>query len=148
MYNPVMLSDLEARWRPLTADEKIVAQALLDDAWSIASAQVPGLPLAVDSNRVPLGVVRATIASMVVRVLRNPEGVRQWSVDDYSETRDASVAGGALYMSPEERNLLALSIGQRRPGAFSVAPAPVQHPRSRGAEYEDDRWPIPPGYRW
>jgi hypothetical protein len=58
---------------------------------------------------------------MALRVLRNPNGVRQWSVDDYSETRDSALSAGSLYVSDDEAALLSGTAARRR-GAFSVAP--------------------------
>lgn len=138
MANPVLLADLEARWRPLADSEKSNAQALLDDAWAIANAQVPLLNSSLDGGNVSPEVVRAVVSAMVIRVLRNPDGVRTWSVDDYSQTRDNSVSAGALYLSPDELALIGASIGQRRRRAFSIAPGGGEVHHSRGAEWPHD----------
>lgn len=145
MGNPVLLDDLEARWRPLLDTEKANAQALLDDAWAIANAQVPMLTSSLDSGGVSPDVVRAVVSAMVIRVLRNPDGVRTWSVDDYSQTRDNSVSAGALYLSEDELALIGASIGRPRRGAFSITPGGGEA-HSRGSEWpygfwsQDHRW--------
>lgn len=141
--NPVLIEDLEARFRPLSEEERPGAQALLDDAWAIANVQLPALSGNVSSGAVSSDVVRAVICAMVLRVLRNPDGVRSWSVDDYSQTRDNSVSSGALYLSDAELALLGTAAGYRRRGAFSVAPAPAQPTRSPYAEFYDG---YAPGY--
>lgn len=163
--SPVVLQDLEARFRPLLGDERTVAQSLIDDAWAIAQAQLPMLATRVDSGQFPLEVVRAVLSAMVIRVLRNPEGVRTWAVDDYSQTRDASVAAGALYLSTDELTLMSASLGSRRPGAFSIAPGGQSDQRAEGGERiygsgygygygpgsgygPDPDWWVDGGYRW
>ena len=119
MANPVLISDLEARFRPLAGTEIAQAQALLDDAWVILLSRRPSLDAEIGDGSVRPDLVRAIVAAMVVRVLRNPNGVRQWSVDDYSETRDNSVAAGSLYVSDDE---MALLNGGASSEAFSIRP--------------------------
>jgi hypothetical protein len=132
----VVVSDIEDRFRPLSPDEVPQAQALLDDAWAIINAQIPLLASTIASQpTAPLGVLRAVLCNMVIRVLRNPNGVKQWAVDDYSETRDSSVSAGSLYLSTDEMALITQSLGNRRRGAFSITPAGDTDPRTEGAEY-------------
>lgn len=104
--NPAIVSDLEARFRPLTEAEKSVAVAQLDDAWAILLASVPTLQARHAAGAVSDALVRSVIAAMVIRVLRNPEGLRTFSSDEASFTRDNAVSGGALYVSAEEAALL------------------------------------------
>ena len=148
MANPVaVVDDLVARWRPLTDAETLTAQALLDDAWAITNAQVPSLAGALEAGTASEGAVRAAICSMVLRVLRNPEGWVQEAVDDWSGRRAEALAAGVLYLSDVELAQIGAAIGQRRRGAFSIAPQPEPPARSPGAE-----WPyvgyINPHSRW
>lgn len=152
MGNPVMIDDLEARFRPLVGIERTVATALLADAWAIANAQLPTLATSLDGGGVPVETVRAVISAMVVRVLRNPEGLKQWSIDDGSFTRDSSVSGGTLYLTADELTLISASLGNRRRGAFSIAPGGEPERHSRGSEYgygyRNPDWYGEDGYRW
>jgi hypothetical protein len=97
MPNPVTVSDLELRFRPLTDTEETAVQYLLDDAWSVLLVTVPDLEDRMTSGTVTEPLASFVVSSMVLRVLRNPNGVRSWSVDDYSETRDNAVSAGTLY---------------------------------------------------
>lgn len=112
MVNPATYSDLEARWRPLSAEEQSVANALLEDAWQILLARVTalsarlGVVAPATSPALDPALVVAVECAMVLRVLRNPDGKRQESIDDYSWTRDNSVSAGTLYVSDEELALL------------------------------------------
>lgn len=121
MPNPVVIADLEARFRPLTDPEQSVAQALLDDAWAILLTRRPSLEQQITDGTVADASVRVVVAAMVLRVLRNPNGVKSWTVDDYSETRDNSLAAGALYVSDDELGLI--SPGGTGDGAFSIRPS-------------------------
>lgn len=104
--NPVVIEDLEERFRPLTELERVPAQAWLDDAWAELTARVPDLVARVADGRTTDALVRRVVSAMVVRVLRNPDAIRQWSVDDASFTRDSLVSSGLLYASAEEVGLL------------------------------------------
>lgn len=115
MDNPAVLADVQARFpREFTAVESRLAATLLDDAWE----DLVSRPLAVESRLEdgslrPALVVRV-IASMVVRVLLNPEGLRQTTraVDDYSQTdlRDSALSTGMLAPTPDELLLLGLPV--------------------------------------
>lgn len=119
MANPVTVADLEARWRPLTFDEQIVAQSLLDDAWAVLAARLTTLDARVTTGAVAAGAVVAVVSAMALRVLRNPEGLVQYnrSIDDYTEggRRADAVADGFLYATSAELALLRpVMTGSRR----------------------------------
>ena len=109
MSNPVIVDDIEARWRPLSIEERTVAEALLDDAWAVVTQQVPGVEarMAAVPQTLSTDLVVKVVAGMVLRVLKNPDGLRQWSVDDASFTRDQALSAGLLYLADTERAELA-----------------------------------------
>lgn len=45
----------------------------------------------------------SVVEDMVVRVLRNPQALRSFAIDDFSGTIDAAISGGQLYLSAGER---------------------------------------------
>lgn len=102
MPNPVIPSDLAARWRPLSVEEEEVAQALIDDAWAVLLARVPGIEARMSAGTLSDALVRKVESAMVLRVLRNPEGLRQFSIDDGSYTRDQALSSGLLYLADNE----------------------------------------------
>lgn len=121
--------DVELRLgRTLTTSEAGQITAWLEDLEAQVLTRVPDLTERVASGAVSDAVVRAVFCSAVIRVLRNPEGLRQHteSIDDYSVTKtiDSSASAGSLYLTDDEWNLLA-------PGssgdAFTIRPysAPV-----------------------
>lgn len=106
MDNPVQVTDLEARFRPLAGQEQAAAADLLADAWEVLHAQVSGLEERIESQQLREGAVKAVIKAMVLRVLRNPDAIRQFTSDDASYVRDNAVSTGLLYATPEELSML------------------------------------------
>lgn len=108
--------------RDLTDVEDLAAAAHLAAASAVMRAVVTDV-----DDRVTAGTLDATIpayvaASMVKRVMLNPEGWRSVaeSIDDYREerTRDQALSDGSLRILGDELELLR---GRRR-GAFSIRP--------------------------
>lgn len=122
LRNPVQVSDLVARFRPLTPQETTNAEAWLVDAWEEVLGKVPNLQARVASGQLRDGQIVRVVAAMVVRVLRNPEALKAWQVDGDSFTRDNLVASGLLFISDEEISLLAGTTTSKA-GAFTIRPA-------------------------
>lgn len=123
----VSVDEVVARWRPLEPAERPVAEALLVDARAILEARVPGLEDRLAAGTVSEALVRSVLTGMVLRVLRNPDGLVQETTDDYSYRRADDVATGALYVSDVELgNLTAATtpVGAGG-GAYSVRPGYV-----------------------
>ncbi|MGN6245117.1 MAG: Gp19/Gp15/Gp42 family protein [Motilibacteraceae bacterium] len=124
--NPAAVSDLVRRWRPLSDSEQIIAASLLDDAWQILLSRVALLQSRLDpadtATTVKLDpkLVVAVETAMVLRVLRNPDGKRQESIDDYSWTRDNAVSAGLLYATDDELAMLAPAGASTN--AFTITP--------------------------
>jgi len=120
--SPVTVADVAARLpRPLSDAEQSFTQSLLDDAWSLAVDSVVDLESRYLSGLVRQDSVVRVLCAMVLRVLRNPEGKKQESIDDYSWTRDNAVSSGLLYLSDDERSQLGSALTVER-GAFTIRP--------------------------
>lgn len=102
MSNPATTSDIEARFRPLTTAEATNAQAYLDDAWALLVGRLPTLEANMTAGTVSTANVVRVVCTMVIRILRNPDGKSEESIDDYRYRRDAATASGSLYVTPEE----------------------------------------------
>jgi hypothetical protein len=98
--------DVEALWRPLTRDETQGIDGLLAFASAIVRVKVPAVDARITAGTLDVALVRAVVASMVLRAIRNPTGVRQETVGPVSYTVDANVAAGYLYLDPSELALL------------------------------------------
>jgi len=102
MPNPATTSDIEERYRPLTAAETTNAQAYLEDAWWLLTGRLPSLEANITAGTVSTGNVVRVVANMVIRVLRNPDGKSEEQIDDYRYRRDALVSSGALTVTGDE----------------------------------------------
>ena len=132
MSNPVVVDDLEERFRPLNDQERLNAQGLLDDAWELLLHRVPDVEARLDSGDLSPGLIRYVMRESLIPVLRNPDGYKRWSVDDAAFERDSSRSDGRLSFADD---LVALLLPATRRGAFSIAPA-QESPRAPGSEAE------------
>lgn len=127
MSYAVTRADIEARWRPLDVEEQIPADTLIADAEDILDNQLPTLAASFgDGGRLDR-LVTMTICNMVIRVLRNPDAMRQQSVGDVQQTFGGPEYDGRLYVSLDELGLiedalLALNPQAAPMGAFSFDP--------------------------
>jgi hypothetical protein len=117
----VTVEDVQNRWRVLDADELRIAPTLITDAQDMVETAAEGLGVTAEilaaSDRLKRAYVRV-VASMVGRVLKNPEGLL---TDTYR--RDSAISAGVLYIAPDELASLTPSVTRRR-GAFTVTLAP------------------------
>lgn len=120
MANPATVADLESRWRPLSAQETINGQTFLDDVWRMLRRRLPDLETRIAADEDLREDVVRVMATAVLRVMKNPDGKRQESIDDYSWTRDQAVSAGLLYVSEDE--WADLDPGAGSAGAFSITP--------------------------
>ena len=125
--SPATVTDVESRsLRALSAEEKDWAAVALEDAFTQIVQQVPGVDVRLSEDPVDVSFTRLVVqvqAAMVLRVLKNPGGVLEHSIDDFRTRLDAAVSSGALYLSDAERNLLASSAGEASSSsAFSIRP--------------------------
>jgi hypothetical protein len=102
MPNPASIADLEARWRPLVDQEVTNAVAFLGDAWAELVSRRPSLEADVTAGTVSEDNVIRVVCAMVLRLLKNPDGWDQESIDDWSGRRNALVADGVLRVTADE----------------------------------------------
>jgi hypothetical protein len=109
--------------RPLTPEETAAVPHWLDQAWTILQTRVPGIPgrLALPPGT-PTALTTAAVvqvlAAMVERKVRNPDGLRGWTVDDVARTVDAALSTGQLYVTDDEVARLAVPVPSG--GLFSI----------------------------
>lgn len=116
MSNPATTSDVEGRWlfdAPLPDSVKI--QSWLDAAWRELLRRDRTIDTRLTAGGLASDDVVDVVVAMAMRVLGNPQGKRQESIDDYSYTRDSAVAAGTLYVTDAElASLAAPGDGARR----------------------------------
>lgn len=121
------IPDVEARFeRALTADERRILPARLTDALDLLVGRVPRLHDRVADGTLSTTSVKRVQVDMVLRLLRNPDGWRQESIDDWSGTRDRDLSAGQLHVTDGELATL-MPAGRRVPGTIRLGvPAELQ----------------------
>lgn len=80
--------------------------ALLRRASAIIRAQVYQVDLRIAGGLLDVQTVTDVCVDMVIRVLRNPDGVKQETIGPIATTFDPTVAAGRLFLTPDELFLL------------------------------------------
>lgn len=116
--------------RQLTDAELVFVLSRLDDAETYLLARFPNLAARVSAGMLAAAAVQRVQVEMVLRVLRNPDGKSQESIDDYSWRRDGAVSSGLLYATDDELAELTpqagtLRLGTVRIGSYHSAGAPT-----------------------
>jgi len=119
------VQDIRDRWLdgelPYT-DEQVLT--LVEDAEDIIAAEFPTLEQKVARGEVTQGRVVRVVARMIVRVLKNPDGVRQRQETRGSFTGSITYGGdnpGELYLADEDRRDLGGRAGRGRAFSFMLA---------------------------
>ena len=112
------VEDVEARFhRELTEDEKRLVAARLDDAELILRSRVPDLLQRVEDGDIDRDIVVMIEVDMILRIIRNPEGLSQETDGNYSYSVSARAGSGILEALPSEWALLGVGSG-----AFTIGP--------------------------
>lgn len=139
-------SDVTGSWiGPGAPDDAVLIGSWIDKAERLLRSKVAGLSLRVDADPVVepdlLGNVKDVVVSMVQRVFRNPEGVRQRQEGTGPFTGSVTFGGdqpGALWVTDAELAMISLSGSNR--GAFTIDTIPVTSPYSPFFVPVDDGW--------
>jgi hypothetical protein len=115
------VGDVVAQYGQLTADEATLTRYLLRAASAMIRHRVPNIDALITSGRLDQNVVALAPAAMVLRVLRNPEGLRSETTGPFSRTYDTSAAAGLLVITPDD--MANVTPGPIAPTASSWAPA-------------------------
>ena len=82
--------------------------ALIARAWRALQAEIPTLVDSIESGAVSAALAGDVVLAAVLRILRNPEGVRSisGSLDDYTERTDFASTSDDLFFTAAERRRL------------------------------------------
>ncbi|MGO2938137.1 MAG: hypothetical protein ACTICQ_11250 [Glutamicibacter arilaitensis] len=121
----VIPEDIAGIWRPLSEAESVIVPGLSNQAWIRLLVPRPDLEQHLADGTVSLESVASAMISMIIRVLKNPDSVRQLakSYDDWSrsQTFDNSVSTGELYVNEHELALVTPKPAILPAGAYSVS---------------------------
>ncbi len=82
---------------------------------------VPSVDDRITAGTLDAALVSDIVADAVIRVMKNPDGVRSYTIDDFTETRDRDLSAGLLQFLDSEIELLQPS-GESS-AAFTIHPA-------------------------
>jgi hypothetical protein len=114
-------ADVEARWRPLSDEESMVAETLIQDVSDQLRLRLPDVDDRISGGDLTASSVAGVVVAPVIRFLRNPNGYDSERIGDYSYTRSAN--GGDLLLTADD--LARISVGPQ--GAFTIRPARQTH---------------------
>lgn len=134
-------SDVSAVFGDLTPLQSTQVGAWLARLSAMVRLRIPTFDARIVASP-DLGVLaKGVLVDAVVRVLRNPDGKLQESIDDYSYRRADSVADGALYLTDAEWRLLVDPSVSATSAAFTVRPQGQRDPIRYGYRYGPWRYP-------
>jgi len=113
------VDDIASTWRPLTEQEREAAGGLLPLGSAVIRHRFPSIDSRIDAGHLDPNLVKLVLVQMVIRVLRNPEGLRVMSLGAYSETRESSPDHLGLHLTDDEVAVLA---PRSRAGGFGSIP--------------------------
>jgi sulfur transfer complex TusBCD TusB component (DsrH family) len=135
------VDDVVARYDgEIPMDKLAYVDQQLSDAEVEVTAIAGDLMARIVAGKTTAAGIKVVLCRMVIRLLRNSDGVATQSVGPFSYTLDKQVASGRLFVSPADRRLLGL-----RGGSSSVALSDgalehvAAHPYPWGSRL--DRWP-------
>lgn len=115
----------------IPSDADTAVQRLIDKAIQRLRVEIPGFDARVQAGALPAELVQGVVEDMVIRVLRNPNGYRQITIEDYSRTIDSAVSSGELTLTAAERALLSPKTAAGRPGGGRIGSIRVNIPSWR-----------------
>lgn len=128
----------------MTPAEEGLAKALLRAASTLVRSRYPLVDEQIADATLSADLVALAVTNMVLRVMRNPKGLRAETVGPFSRTYDTTVAAGLLIITADEDVLLTPDAGSdasSRVGTLRIAGGlvpPVHHHRVRCERYA--RW--------
>ncbi len=112
-----VLGDVVAQYGTMTAAQQTLTNTLLRAVTRMIRARIPTVDAMISDGRLDPELVALAATNMVLRVLRNPGGLRSETVGPFSRTYDTSSAAGLLAFTIDD---LALLTPSADPDAFPV----------------------------
>jgi hypothetical protein len=125
MWATVEVAEIVNRYQTLNPAEAATVPTMIQDAQDMLeqAAEELGYAAPEPSEERRIRTYIRIVATMVIRVLRNPDGYLSEAGDDYSYRRDSAVSSGLLYVADSEVEQLRPPAARRRRGAFTITPA-------------------------
>ncbi len=101
-----VIGHVTEQYGALTSAQEGLVNALLRAASKMIRARIPALDAMLADGRLDADLVALAVTNMVLRVLRNPGGLRAETVGPFSRTYDTTYAAGLLVLTPNETAIL------------------------------------------
>ncbi|MGK5677516.1 hypothetical protein [Actinoplanes sp. URMC 104] len=111
------VGDVGKLYPNMTVDEQSLTKYLLRAASKMLRQRQPNVDTLLASGRLDADVVALAAANMVLRVLRNPNGLKAETTGPFSKTYDVSAAAGQLVVTADD--LANVTPGPAAPAASS-----------------------------
>lgn len=126
--------DIATRWVGDTVPGSVqVVEQLIVDAEDLIRYEVPDVEDRIADDVLDVARLARVVANVVIRHLRNPQGLRSQQESTGPFSSSFTVAGdrpGELWLSDADRALLSGDSASRRPVAFTIDPTPRPSPLS------------------
>lgn len=96
------IGDVAVPFGAMTPAEEGLAGHLLRAASALLRQRVPSIDVDMAAGRVDPEVAALTVAQMVLRVMRNPQGLRAETTGPFSRTYDTTAAAGLLVVTNDD----------------------------------------------
>lgn len=121
------VGDVTAQYGELDPDQESLTRYLLKAASGLIRGRFPLVDEQIVSGKLDADVVALQAANMVLRVLRNPEGLRSKTEGPFTVGYDTSVAAGLLVIGDDEDDALTPPVasatgGLRTAGTIRAVP--------------------------
>lgn len=129
----------EAYEQAIPADLTVFVQKRLDYANAKLAQLIPSLAGRIAAGTVPALLAQEVVVDAVLRVLRNPAGVKGEHAGEYGYYLDAGNASGRVTFLPEELAPLQPSGRRARLRSVGLADDALEYPTRRGLWKTDER---------
>jgi hypothetical protein len=124
-----LISDVAEQLGPIDSSDTDMVNGLLRRASAIIRLQATGIDLRIAQGLIGASTVTDIAADMVIRVLRNQDGVSQETIGPTAVTYDPQVASGRLFLTPDELFMLQPPTATRA-AVGTIGTQPALNPRA------------------
>lgn len=133
------VDDVVAEYDGTITDDQIeYIDRKLTSAELVVKAVAGDIGARIGSGQTTFEAVKLVLCNMVIRLLRNPEGVRTQTVGPFSVSLDSGASSAQLVITREDRQLLGLKARSR--GTVTLDDPALSHVLVRPALPRRDRW--------
>lgn len=116
-----VLGDVSEQFGSMTVAQQQLANALLRAASKLVRSRFPLIDQQIRDGKLDADVVALGLTNMVLRVLRNPGGLRSETIGPFSRTYDTTAAAGLLVITTSEEAMFSPAGAATTTGAIGTA---------------------------